>query len=427
MQHGFRLVLSHGALALQHNGRLVAPVDQLFNHKVKQRGFTWEWQAGGGPVKQFDRKSWAPQPCYLKAFKVEAAHSVKLWCVDKYARGAQHWFCLDDIWSVDPAWKDVATGQGVQGWLQVLQRAITKLNLSGGLLVKRTMRTDQTEDISRCLPYTCVSSTGLLLLLSLQAVTKAGNADKAARYKQFLSWLLDMCMKGCDFMLDFNSEAGAEYDVTCLAPKAGRTTLPVEGGRVALHEVVDDDTLNQFMLVAGLTRQASGMPLADFLVAVAKHRARMSAFAAQVLCCMGIWLDIMAKPHLIVDPLTAAMGCTQPASTLDTRLADILAMGQLTEGQEDGAVNVEAHVRSAIKLGAVKAFDLQRRQASILTRYWFAGRGHFAKSSKIVMVADASRFQEDTMLGLVGSMATAEGEFLTMVLPPAAMALAERW
>ena len=68
-------------------------------------------------------------------------------------------------------------------------------------------------------------------------------------------------------------------------------------------------------------------------------------------------------------------------------------------------------------LSSVMSYDLYRRWHSILMRTWLASRELLQKSGKVVLSSDASRFQTDTLVGVLGTY-TGEDEFTVTVPSP---------
>lgn len=148
---------------------------------------------------------------------------------------------------------------------------------------------------------------------------------------------------------------------------------------------------------------------------------KFASLAKQVFVALGRWLDFHFGLLLERDGLQALKGTTVPQVSLDPHMSDIVAMGGADGDEAHGVVNVPAHVRSAATFSNMRKFDLNRRWTSILTRYWFAGRQQYSDTKKLAIVYDGSRFQFDSMFGMVGAARSSHEDFVTMVLPPQAV------
>ena len=107
-----------------------------------------------------------------------------------------------------------------------------------------------------------------------------------------------------------------------------------------------------------------------------------------------------------------ALGRAAPSAS-GPALADSFVMG----GAGTSAVSVALRVRSGVMFGANGGFDLYPRWGSILMRSWLASRELLHSSGKIVLSSDASRFQQDTLLGVAGTH-TEKNKFIVTVIPP---------
>ena len=89
-----------------------------------------------------------------------------------------------------------------------------------------------------------------------------------------------------------------------------------------------------------------------------------------------------------------------------------MAMGHAV-GAEGADPNAASFVKHAKALGLLKtAFDLTKRWASSLKRYWLAGRAHHTGCTKFSVAVDDSRFQTSSMCAAVGAQRSIKEPFL---------------
>lgn len=349
-----------------------------------------------------------------------------MWRLRGHPLGAQHWLSLEDIHSSCPPW-DVALGQGVQCTLQLLSRTAKKLNLSPYLLFRRTLSgKDDVVDMFRCISGTIVSTTGLVLFASLQAQARAKQkGEKRASYQSFLEQVLNYIFADRDILLRVSSDKACDCDVSVPPGKAYAVDLLVSGGMVQLWGLDDPQLVAQVHGVSALPEGATEVPFVKFLCDIIAHRVRHARLASQLLVGVGMWLDdYFARGCLQKGALQAAIAGAGSAASLDPEFADSLALGNLDGAKGVKSVSVAPLCRSAMAFKTVKRFDLAHRWSSILLRHWMVGREAFHKQGKLVIAADASRFQLDTLVGVMGGMDKAiggEGQCTTMVLPPQAL------
>lgn len=174
----FRLEVSGKVMQLRYGGRVLGEVNNLLASPVRVHSSgKWCWPGASG-LKFFDRNTWDAKPCYWSVSSRSQSHMVKTWTLELYSRGCRHWFCVEDIWAVQPVWKTVAASQGAQSLFQMLTRAASKVSLSVDLLFKRTVRTGGAGCPERCIEANTLSTTGLVFLSALLAIPREKHTDE---------------------------------------------------------------------------------------------------------------------------------------------------------------------------------------------------------------------------------------------------------
>ncbi len=104
------------------------------------------------------------------------------------------------------------------------------------------------------------------------------------------------------------------------------------------------------------------------------------------------------------NPLKVAK--LRSVEAVDEDFADEVCMGKTICDADPSSVhaNATAHALSAAQLGLTKKFHVQKRWHSIMRRYFLAGRRAFSDVDKYSQTVDGSRFQIDTMCGLLGGL-----------------------
>ena len=102
----------------------------------------------------------------------------------------------------------------------------------------------------------------------------------------------------------------------------------------------------------------------------------------------------------------------------DKDAADAMTMGHAV-GASGEDLNPASLFKHAKALGLLKAAcDLSERCASILKRFWLAGRAHLPGCTKFSAVLDDSRFQTSSMCAAVGAQRSSNEHFLVASSPP---------
>ena len=152
--------------------------------------------------------------------------------------------------------------------------------------------------------------------------------------------------------------------------------------------------------------------IADISTVAYSATKQMGVYIWDIFVQMGMWMDIASPQPFIQDPLQAAKHCDHERLKLDAAVADEVAMGFGEIIDKVGSSDVAESARSAIRFGAVASFDPVRRQCFILKRYWLAGRRQWAANGKLACAADATSFQQETLAGVLGVMATVDSNFV---------------
>ena len=297
--------------------------------------------------------------------------------------------------------------------------------------MKRTMRCekDTKQDPQRCLDCNSLSTTGLMLWLSVVCSNNTkGKRAACPPSSGFFDILTQLCgeLSTKDISIDINLEEGALVDVGCRPPKVGRWSLDVSQGMVDFTEWGCPGLRTKLLKAHGVSVGLQDMKVNDFLVMIAGHRNMFPKFACQIFVGIGQWLEVCIRSKLMNDPVQVTKCTTKPLAKVDGNLADILALGEATvNSDEPGVTNVSTHVSGAATFGNMRNFDVGKRWAHIMTRYWFAGRKQFSHNAKIAIACDGSSFQEDSMLGIMAAKDTprdpGDRSVRTMVLPPQAI------
>ena len=135
----------------------------------------------------------------------------------------------------------------------------------------------------------------------------------------------------------------------------------------------------------------------------------------QILFAFGQWIDkgALAKG---IEAFTVDGYCKVLDGDKDA--ADAMTMGHAV-GASGEDLNPASLFKHAKALGLLKAAcDLSERCASILKRYWLAGRAHLPGCTKFSAVLDDSRFQTSSMCAAVGAQRSSNEHFLVASSPP---------
>ena len=135
----------------------------------------------------------------------------------------------------------------------------------------------------------------------------------------------------------------------------------------------------------------------------------------QILFAFGQWIDkgALAKG---IEAFTVDGYCKVLDGDKDA--ADAMTMGHAV-GASGEDLNPASLFKHAKALGLLKAAcDLSERCASILKRYWLAGRAHLPGCTKFSAVLDDSRFQTSSMCAAVGAQRSNNELFLVASSPP---------
>lgn len=430
MDGAWSLCVADGRLRLAYQERIVSSVSDVFRtHIFAGPSGRWCLRDASGAITWFCRSDW-DRPLRYLTLQCPESQVFKVWQLPAHVRGAQHWFCLNDIWAFEPMFSSVHASRGICDAIRNMAAMCKSLGLQESLILKRTVRGHGHDDSSRMLDSHTVSSTGWVLLVSLQAYgkheRKPDMRHHAERYRAYFDCALSLLFKDVSADLVYDPDLAMESIQVCCKPlKSKRIVVGIEQGEVAFDEVARDPLFCKLAKHCNFDLDGS-MTLTDFMGHLTRSRKVVPRLFKQLVIALGQWVDALLPGHLGADSLAAARA--QPASkmTYDPVLADAIAMGELAEPREDGTgkdviVNVPQAVKMVARLKMSKNFDLWRRWGSILRRYWVAGRSHFGQESagKVVLCHDASRFREDTLFSLLGSYGGTD-KFMTMIPPPQA-------
>ena len=141
----------------------------------------------------------------------------------------------------------------------------------------------------------------------------------------------------------------------------------------------------------------------------------MRWLVGQISLAFGQWIDkgALAKG---IEAFTVDGYCK--VLDEDKDVADAMTMGHAVgaSGEDLNPASLFKHARA---LGLLKAAcDLSERCASILKRYWLAGKAHLPGCTKFFEVLDDSRFQTSSMCAAVGAQRSNNEHFLVASSPP---------
>ena len=433
------LTFSDGFGLLWHGGAQAGWAGEVLEAAVYIDAGRW-FTLAAGQALWLKHDTWQKSFHYLDIPLVGTGGSVqvKLWVVAQYAVGCRLWFETMDFFKC-AQWGKQAPSTALCNQTPCWERFAASLGLSPSLAIKRGMHA-KCDDSARILENHALSSTGLLLffLHASGRKRKEEGKDLESKYRGIFFSFLDFVLGGRDLVLDI-TVAKAAVDVSSSLPPLPQTSIAVSSCAVNLGEALGDCPVLQKGLGKALVKQGLDpchCHLAALLLALmAGGTTAWRWLLAQLVCCLGKWLD-MLLPALCTgaDPVSAAR--KRARDDIDEDAADEMAMGHgIGTGMEvDGGrpgseqhANAASLVKSAVSLGITKHFSIQKRWCSILRRYYLAGRRAFSGCQKFASTVDASRFQSDALCGFVGSQRTPDADFFIQCAPPQVFRVLTFW
>ena len=149
--------------------------------------------------RAFDSSCWDPKYGYA-TFVAGKSVVLKCWQIQHYARGAQYWWSLPDLWAYQPMFKAASgPGRGVNDLLKNVKQSAEWMGLDEHLLIKRNLQGNAHHDSRRCIDVHTVSSTGLALILAMQSSAKQEAKENmkeiADAYRTLFGALLEACCR----------------------------------------------------------------------------------------------------------------------------------------------------------------------------------------------------------------------------------------
>lgn len=137
-------------LCVAYAEQVVAPVDDILKVRTSvSKSGRWSFHNEGSGARLFCRSEWDRSLQYV-TLHCPGPHVFKAWRVAQYVRGAQHWFCLSDIWSYEPIFSS-KLGKGMCDLFRNLSSVAQTDGLDEALLMKRTVTGQAGDDSARFL------------------------------------------------------------------------------------------------------------------------------------------------------------------------------------------------------------------------------------------------------------------------------------
>lgn len=324
----YRLEMKNGGFFLAFGGVPISLVSDLFAMRLEEVSDAWAWEHDGQRMV-FRASGVQVAQRYWRLLLKDEVYIVKVW-------RALHWFSAEDLLVAAPRWKEVSRWQTVQGVIQMLARAVDKLGFSKNLVFRRPSKRGSGYHLERCLDANVVSTIGLLLLLAMQSHGGNGknDMDKVGPYKSILEWAVADALGDRGMYIELHPTG--RCDVTVKVPKLGRQLLEVFELMADLTQLSGTTFWKRLAGACWIGESGVSFSLVDILLHLARRRARFLGLAAQVFSSVGIWFDLEMDGRFETDALVAMKSSTKPQGSMDSHFADMLAMGEASEGEEEG-------------------------------------------------------------------------------------------
>lgn len=373
--------------------------------------------------KVVDPIDWAKQVLYIALPMRNKNLCLKVLKMPQYARGVHHWFEVQDFFCHVP-WGKQHMATTMANYMPVWRRFGESLGLTGRVLFQKGDGALHSYD--KVFERHSMSATGMLVFFVHMSCKKRGEGGQAvaAAYCDFMDEVIGALLGGADVEIEVTCSTHW-VDATSSVPPVRKSRIDIQGGNIDLGHLADHPALQRKLLKLVVEEASSGsessLSASRFLRILANGGKSFRHMLGQLVSNLGRVMDIAVAHADKVDNVIDAAR-SRPQELLDEDVNDALAMGECKRGDGD-CDNAPAHARSAMKLGFVRKFHIGKRWHTILRRYYMAGREHFSSIGKLSLVLDASRFQVNSMCGLLGGRRDEDSMFQVQWCPPQAPGL----